>query len=206
MPRRESNKFKVRNDFWILTNGAKTEKNYFEALKAKRSIYSVHVKFVNADPLGLVEEAIPLLKTANQVWVVFDIDYTHDEGRLVPALNLAKQSGVKVAYSNKAFEVWLIFHYKQFHDRLSIDMYANVLTACLRNLRYQGEYDKTDKALFKLYFIPYYREAVNNAKLSYQTFAKDHIEEYGENSKMPIWDWNPSTTVFKLVEALKLRN
>lgn len=206
MPRRESNKFKVRNDFYILTNGAKTEKNYFEALKAKRSIYSVHVKFVNADPIGLVEEAIPLLKTANQVWVVFDIDYTVVEGHLVGALELAEKHGVKVAYSNKSFEVWLISHFKRFLSRMAIGNYAGVLTTCLRNFGYEGEYDKADGKVIESYFIPRYREAVVNAKIVYQSFVKWHFDKCGGNPKLPIGEFDPSTTVFKLIEALKLRN
>ena len=48
--------------------------------------------------------------------------------------------------------------------------------------------------------------AVDNAKIVYQHYVKQHNEEYGPNSKMPIWKWDASTSVFKLVEALKLRS
>lgn len=106
MAKRRSGQQKVRNNFYIITNGEKTEKTYFDLLKkTKRSLYSVNVIFENADPPGLVEYAKDFLKNANQVWCVFDIDYTHKDKRLVPALNLAKQYGIKIAYSNKAFEV-----------------------------------------------------------------------------------------------------
>ena len=64
MARRKSDQRKVCNDFYIITNGAQTEKNYFDLLKAKHSVYSVHVKFKNADPLDLVEYAKDFLNTA----------------------------------------------------------------------------------------------------------------------------------------------
>lgn len=206
MARRKSDQRKVCNDFYIITNGAQTEKNYFDLLKAKHSVYSVHVKFENADPLGLVEYAKGFLNNANQIWCVFDIDYTHDDGRLVPALNLAEQYGIKIAYSNKAFEVWLISHFKTFRNKMPIGNYSGVLTACLNDIGYSDAYDKTDKSLLQKYFIPNYKAAIDNAKSVYQHYVKQHNEECGPNSKMPIWEWDASTTVFKLVEALKLRS
>lgn len=206
MARRKSDQRKVCNDFYIITNGAQTEKNYFDLLKAKHSVYSVHVKFENADPLGLVEYAKGFLNNANQIWCVFDIDYTHDDGRLVPALNLAEQYGIKIAYSNKAFEVWLISHFKTFKIKMPIGNYSGVLTAYLNDIGYSDAYDKTDKSLLQKYFIPNYKAAIDNAKIVYQHYVKQHNEECGPNSKMPIWEWDASTTVFKLVEALKLRS
>ena len=206
MARRKSDQRKVCNDFYIITNGAQTEKNYFDLLKAKHSVYSVHVKFENADPLGLVEYAKDFLNYANQIWCVFDIDYTHDDGRLVPALNLAEQYGIKIAYSNKAFEVWLISHFKTFRTKMPIGNYSGVLTAYLNDIGYSDAYDKTDKSLLQKYFIPNYKSAIDNAKIVYQHYVKQHNEECGPNSKMPIWEWDASTTVFKLVEALKLRS
>lgn len=204
MARRKSGQRKVCNDFYIITNGAQTEKNYFTLLKAKHSIYSVHVKFKNADPLDLVEYAKDFLNTANQIWCVFDIDYTHDDKRLIPALNLAEQYGIKIAYSNKAFEVWLISHFKEFDSALSIDKYAGILTGLLKKNGYSGTYDKTNESLVKDYFIPHYKDAVENAKVVYQRYVKKHHEEFDLDSAMPIWEWDASTTVFKLVEALKL--
>ena len=207
MAKRRSGQQKVRNNFYIITNGEKTEKTYFDLLKkTKRRLYSVNVIFENADPPGLVEYAKDFLKNANQVWCVFDIDYTHKDKRLVPALNLAKQYGIKIAYSNKAFEVWLISHFKEFDAKLSIEKYAEVITKHIKENGYQGTYNKTNEALLKTYFIPHYKDAVEKAKVVYQRYVKKYHEECKPNSEMPIWEWDASTTVFKLVEALKLRS
>lgn len=200
---RISNKYQARNKFHILTNGEQTEKNYFELLKAKHSIYEVKVEFVNADPLGLVEYAIRNFKDANQVWCVFDIDSSYRDNRLVPALKKAEDNGIKVAYSNMAFEVWLISHYELCEKELQTKDYSTVLNKYLKD---KGvTYSKNDKELLKMHFIPLYKDALHNAKVVYQTRVKN-FREVCPKDRLPIWNWNSSTDVFKLVEALKLRD
>ena len=54
-----SKQLAVRDEFLILTNGRQTEKNYFEAIRANyRSIFKINVKFMNDDPVALVNHAI----------------------------------------------------------------------------------------------------------------------------------------------------
>lgn len=195
----------ARNTFWIITNGEQTEKNYFDLLKSKQSIYDVKVKFINADPLGLVECAQSYTADANQVWCVFDIDNAHKDKRLIPALQKAEQESIKVAYSNIAFEVWLISHFQKCAMPLSTDKHKSILDHCLKERGSKTEYTKSDKTLFKKYFIPDYKQAVENAKIVYQSYVKTHRNTYGVNANFPIWEWNSSTTVYKLIEALKLQ-
>lgn len=123
----EKNLINQRNEFYIITNGKETEKNYFEALKSKKSPYDVKVKFENADPLGLVEYAKGFLNDSNQVWIVFDVDYTHKDGRLIPAINKAEKEGIKYAFSNLAFEVWLISHFEKCERELNADGHKQIL-------------------------------------------------------------------------------
>lgn len=200
---RTSNRYEVRDKFFILTNGKQTEKNYFELLRAKHSIYDVKVEFCNSDPLGLVDCAIRRFKGANQVWCVFDIDSSYKDNRLVPALKKAEENGIKIAYSNVAFEVWLISHFERCEKELQVEDYPAILNALIKD---KGvAYSKNDKELLEKCFIPHYKDAVQNAKVVYQT----HVKEFRENSpngRLPIWDWNSSTDVFKLVEALKLND
>ena len=200
---RVANKYQARNKFYILTNGEQTEKNYFDLLKAKHSIYEVKVEFVNADPLGLVEYAIRNFKDANQVWCVFDVDNSYRDNRLVPALKKAEDSGIKIAYSNMAFEVWLISHFERCEKELQVKDYTAILNKYLKDKG--ATYSKNDKELLKKYFIPLCRDAVQNAKVVYQTRVKN-FREVCPNDRLPIWNWNSSTDVFKLVEALKLRD
>jgi hypothetical protein len=66
------------------------------------------------------------------------------------------------------------------------------------------KYIKNDTATLKQYFIPYYRQAINNSKVVYQKRMAEHTKKYSETSSPKIWEWNSCTTVYKLVEALKL--
>lgn len=193
-----------RNDFYIITNGKETEKNYFEALKPKKSTYNVKVKFENADPLRLVEYAEEYLNESNQVWIVFDVDNTYKERRLEPALDRAKKIGIKCAFSNLAFEVWLISHFQKCEQELNSDGHKQILDKYLSGKKKGLLYEKNDINSLKKYFIPHYKCAINNAKIVYQKRKAAHEMIHGQNSKPKIWEWNSCTTVYKLVEALKL--
>mgnify|MGYP001659500263 CR=1 FL=1 len=58
MPRK-TKQLAVRDEFLILTNGKRTEKNYFEAVRSNyKSIFKISVKFMNDDPVALVSHAI----------------------------------------------------------------------------------------------------------------------------------------------------
>lgn len=194
----------TRDKFYIITNGKETECNYFTLLKAKKSIYDVKVEFQNADPLGLVEYSKRYIGEANQIWVVFDIDYTFEENKLIPAIQLADKIGVKYAYSNMSFEVWLISHFQKCDKQMDTKQHEKELTAYLNSKKVGLAYDKTSKEQLKKYFIPYYGAAIENAKIVYQTKMSEHRKKNGDKSKPEIWKWNSSTNVYKLIEALKL--
>ena len=91
-------KFNNQRDlFYIITNGEKSEKNYFNLLKSYKSLYDVKVIFNNSSPLDLIKIAKEYVNEANQVWCVFDIDNTYSEKQLLPALQLAKKNKIKIA-------------------------------------------------------------------------------------------------------------
>lgn len=193
-----------RQVFTIVTNGKETECNYFSQLK-QRSIYKIQLIFENADPYGLVERAKREKENSNQVWIVFDIDRFHEEGKLVPALNLAKKENINVAFSNLAFEVWLISHFEKCSKHMTTAEHITKLNRLLKDNNYGAEYSKSDEKLLKKLFIPKYADAVTNSKAVYQTRLRDFREEYGPDSNPPVWEWNSCTTVFKLIEALRLK-
>ena len=62
-------------------------------------------------------------------------------------------------------------------------------------------YTKSDIKVLERRFIPYYRTAVNNAKLaSRRLMADDNIED----NIYLIWERNFSSNVFMLIETLRL--
>ncbi len=201
---RRQNFISQRNKFFIITNGKGTEYNYFKALKSKKSTYDVNVIFTNKDPIGLVQYAQNFLNESNQVWVVFDIDSTYEEKRLVPAITFARKTNVKYAFSNLAFEVWLISHFKKCDQMLDTSGHKRLLDEYLNEKEKGLIYEKGNEKILQKYFIPYYKNAVRNAKIVYQKKKVEHENCYGSNSQPRIWEWNSCTTVYKLVEALKL--
>ena len=122
-----------RDKFVIFTNGKMTEKNYFQALRGYRhSIYDVTVKFVNADPAGLIRRAVREKDTSNQVWVVFDKD-EFPADKLIEAISFARKSNVGVALSNAAFEVWLINHIKEHSAEKTASELLQILDSILKD-------------------------------------------------------------------------
>lgn len=101
------------------------------------------------------------------------------------ALRLAKHHGIRVAYSNQAFELWYLLHFHYYNTALRRQDYMSKLTECL--------YFKYEKNL-DIYDVlePYQPEAIRNAtKL---------LNSYGDRHD-PARD-DPSTTVHELVQEL----
>ena len=195
-----------RSKFYILTNGRETEKNYFDLIKSKKSIFDVKIEYQNSNPVQLVRYASQYLREANQVWCVFDIDNNFNDGTLIQAIKLAEETGVQIAYSNIAFEVWLLSHYQKVESSYDNTRLIRQMDKLLRDeLRLNRVYDKSDKELLKKHFLPKLDDAIVNSKVIYQRKVKQHEQEYMGNKNYRIWEWNSSTNVFQLIEALKLQ-
>ena len=201
---RQQKKLQIRNRFYILTNGKETEKNYFELIKCKKSIYNVKIEYHNDSPYKLVKYGTTLCD-ANQVWCVFDIDNTMDEKSLIPALELASESNIQIAFSNMAFEVWLLSHFDKIERNMDNKQLIREMNNLLKKkLSLDLEYDKADKDLLKKYFIPSYKTATENAKIVHQKYIAAHEKKHHGNKDYRIWEWNSCTNVYKLIEALQL--
>lgn len=199
--RKFSSLVSIRDKLLILTNGKETEVNYFTLLKRKKSFYEIDIKFENAAPNDLVKSAKKYLNDYYQVWCVFDIDNDHNKSQLIEAFKEAEDNGIQIAYSNLSFEVYLIHHFKQMIKHCSQKELENALDDYLKKKGSKVSYDKTDQRILEKYFIPYYKNALENSASVYQIWlsnmeSKDDIK--------PIREWNSSSTVFLLVEALML--
>ena len=116
--------------FLIVTEGSKTERQYFVALRNRLKLTAAEVDIKHpegTDPRTLVNYAISkrderkresrrnnLVAEYDEVWVVFDLERIHDERRkLAPAaIMLAKNSGINLAISDPCFEYWLLIHHE----------------------------------------------------------------------------------------------
>lgn len=108
----------------IFCEGKNTEPDYIKGLAAAfgNRLVTVDAKGAAGVPKTLVEKALAARKAigspknsfeeGDQIWVVFDRD---EHPGVTAAINLAKSTGIGVAFSNPCFEIWGILHY-QDHD------------------------------------------------------------------------------------------
>lgn len=202
MPRR-SKQLAVRDEFLILTNGKQTEKNYFEAIRANyKSIFKISVKFMNDDPVALVNHAIAEKTPRNRVWCVFDKDEFWSAS-IDQAMKTAKENEIGVAFSNMAFEVWLIDHFKKCCLEKNAEKLVTDLDRILKANEYPAGYSKEDKQMITEVLMPRLGDAVQNADIVMQTWIRQYKESHN-NENFPFCDWNSFTNVHKLIDALKL--
>jgi len=103
----------------IVCEGKNTEPSYFEQFR---------VKSLKIEPVGTGKSTISLVKHAEaldvlgkykKIWCVFDKDIFSNDN-FNEAINRAGRNGYGVAYSNQAFEYWLILHFND-HQGAGLD-------------------------------------------------------------------------------------
>ena len=167
-----------------MCEGEKTEPNYFRSFR----LSSARVEIVHdtSDPLNIVEATLAILEGQqfDYAWCVFDRD-NHDLQRFNKALSLAHKNGIKVAYSNEAFELWYLLHFNFVQHGESRTRYKKLLTKALGKT-----YQKNSESMFDD-LIALQRVAIVNASKLLKLYKKTN----------PASD-NPSTTVHLLVTSL----
>lgn len=170
--------------FLIVCEGIRTEPVYFSGFR----VPSVRIEVIGLgkDPLTLVEATQKRHGRGryDQVWCVFDKDEVSVE-RFNQALTLAQTYGIRVAYSNQAFELWYLLHFHFYHTAVPRQEYINKLSGLLGR-----PYQKNDSNLYQE-LLPKQAEAIQNAIRL--------LEQY--NPLNPADD-DPSTTVHELVQQL----
>lgn len=185
----------------IVCEGENTEPSYFNQFR----ITSAKVTSVGEgyNTVSLVYRASELAKEGkyDKVWCVFDKDDFEEED-FNQAIKIAENLDFGVAYSNQAFEYWLILH---FNDHQGGGMKRNDYNKKINTLikPFKMSYDGNgSKRISEDFFdlldgidVKTNRKrvdlAINRAKRNYDRL--DHRNPAKEES---------STTVFKLVEEL----
>lgn len=189
-----------KESFLIVCEGKNTEPSYFNKFK----LLSAVIKSVGEgrNTLSLVKRAIQLSKQGqyDQIWCVFDKD-DFPANNFNSAISKAHGSGFKVAYSNQAFEYWLILHFEDHQGgAMDRDAYCDKLNQYLDS--FGVKYDCDNKTITNEVFnilisnsgIPnktYQELACERAERNYNNF--DHASPAKEES---------STTVFKLIQEI----
>jgi hypothetical protein len=100
----------------VVSNGAVTERQYFEALTRMFSEVVIEYKQKAVSPSELAEMACGLKESDEQddsadhyrkVWVVADVDQYED---IADAERICLKNGIEFIISNPCFEVWLLDH------------------------------------------------------------------------------------------------
>lgn len=143
-----------RQYFLIVTEGEKTEPNYFKGLIKQLPEHLVEVEIIGegANTISVVEAAIDKRKEKEQqvlqpkydeVWTVFDRD-DFPAKRFNGAIQLATSEDIKLAYSNEAFELWYILHFQYLDAAISRSRYIKILKDIL------GNYQKNDTQMYQV--------------------------------------------------------
>lgn len=172
--------------FLIVCEGEKTEPNYFRSFRVPGHV-EVVVQGTGYNTVSLVRVAIGLKDTGDydQIWCVFDRDSFPAES-FNEAISLADRKGVKVAYSNEAFELWYLLHFDFLHTGISRADYITKLEE-----KIGAKYEKNSKEMYDR-LVERQEEAIRNASRLLSMYEP----------RLPAED-NPSTTVHLLVEELR---
>lgn len=185
----------------IVCEGQNTEKSYFDQFRLTSARLITLGKGYNT--VSLVNEALRLSheKTYDKVWCVFDKD-DFSANDFNSAIQIATANGFGVAYSNQAFEYWLILHFEDHQGGpLPRTDYGDKLNGYINSLGANYEADtskRVSEELFELLEAPDPKTgtvrrilAISRAKKIYAKY--NHASPATEES---------STTVFALVEEI----
>lgn len=185
----------------IVCEGENTEPSYFRQFRLSTATIKPIGEGYNT--ISLVNRAAELAKEKDyeQIWCVFDKD-DFDNNDFNNAIVTAEAQNFGVAYSNQAFEYWIILH---FDDHQGGGMHRKDYNKKINNLLkpfklvYDGEGSKLiTEEIFEV--LDGIEEKTNKERkiLAIQR-AKRNYEQFEHNN--PATE-ESSTTVFRLVETL----
>ena len=133
-PRAENNRIpRLSKGFLIVTEGVKTEPNYFESIRRtlpNHALELIVIKGAGANTLQVVEKAKELRDESStlfdHVWAVFDRD-SFPPKNFNTAIQQAKSWGIETAWTNEAFELWYLLHFQFIQNGMSHEQYRPFL-------------------------------------------------------------------------------
>ena len=205
--RQEKKSKKISCRILIVTEGEKTEPNYFEHFAVKNHnyfIYDVKCEGTGENTLAVVKKAIELRNASStpydSVWAVFDKD-SFPSNNFNSAIEKAVANGINVAWSNEAFELWYLYHFQNRVTAMSRDAYKAAISKAVNSTgRWKGKkpykYKKNEEGNFNI--MTQYgdmEQAIKNAQQQHSSFTNTKYATH-----------NPCTTVYKLVLQLLNRD
>lgn len=203
MQRRVDRSKKIQPEYHlIVTEGTKTEPEYFNAIK--ELINHQYSERIHLEIRGKGENTVTLFESAKQlaendpngckhVWVVYDKDdFPAEHFNLTAELcdnNSSDGRTYHAIWSNQCIELWFLLHFDYLQSDISRGEYFPKLNQRLRQLQ-KGDYKKNRNDMFEI-LRPKMDTAIANAK-----------RLYNEKQKLTPTEAAPCTTVFQLIETL----
>jgi len=185
----------------IVCEGENTEPSYFNQFR----LTSATVKPVGEgyNTISLVNRAIQLAneKSYEQVWCVFDKDDFSDND-FNNAILMAKANNFGLAYSNQAFEYWLILHFNDHQGGgMHRDDYDDKINKLIKPFKvvYDGKKSKLiDEDFFEL--LDGFDEKTDEKRV--ELAIKRAERNYKQHNHSNPAKEESTTTVFELVREL----
>jgi hypothetical protein len=191
----------------IVCEGKNTETSYFNQFKLSNATIKAVGEGYNT--LSLVERSAQLSQERDydQVWCVFDKDNFGTED-FNNAIQKANSLDFGVAYSNQAFEYWLILHFEDHQGgAMHRDLYCDKINTYLH--KFGLEYDKNSKIITPEIFDKFQEIIGENKKTGEKYTRQDVAIQRAKRIYNNLDHTNPareesSTKVFELVEKLEI--
>ncbi len=186
----------------IVCEGENTEPSYFR--KFKLSTATIKAIGEGYNTISLVNRASQLSneKKYDQVWCVFDKDDFSLED-FNNAIDIAEAQNFKVAYSNQAFEYWIILHFEDHQGGgMHRDDYDKKLNDLLKSfgVKYDGQGSKIiTEEIFDILEGVDQNTNQERVEIAIRRAKRNLKNHYNVSPALA----ESSTTVFKLVNELR---
>ena len=203
MKKRRDKAIKIQPEYHlIITEGTKTEPQYFESI---RDVINQQYRYkIHLDILGEGDNTLNLFEKAKRrtlenpnvykhVWVIYDTD-DFPADHINRTAEMCEQSSTvetqfHAIWSNQCIELWYLLHFGFFQSDIHRMEYWPKLTECLTRIG-AGKYAKDRTDMYRV-LHPFMGRAIANAK------RLDNINM----GKTPA-NSAPGTMVYKLIEKL----
>lgn len=186
----------------IVTEGTKTEPEYFNAIK--EVINQKYSERIHLEIQGKGKNTVMLFEAAKKlaeenpngckhVWVVYDKDdFPAEQFNITEELcnkYSTEERKYHAIWSNQCIELWFLLHFDYFHSDITRADYFPKLNQRMKRLG-AGDYKKNRTDMFSV-LLPKLNTALSNAKLLYT-----------EKQGLTPSEASPCTMVFQLIEML----
>jgi hypothetical protein len=193
----------IRKSFLIICEGQNTEPLYFKGFHLPNN--EILIEGACNSKTSLVDYALKVSTkekyAGREVWCVFDYDVKPDEAATQPqdfnnAITKAESNGMKVAWSNDAFELWFVLHYQQ----LDVHVTREKLNEVLKKEWGLKDFNNNAKTVA---FCEGHYERHGGSKSEMQKLAIKRAKElHASYNGRDFANHCPCTTVYLLVEEL----